>query len=76
MVSLVLRFNNVRNVAGFGKLLLRQAFDDCSTSAFKAWVACCRPCRSVWRNPSETLLRAKQERLDNWHTLQELAGII
>jgi hypothetical protein len=27
-------------------------------------------------NPSETLIRAKQERLDNWHTLQELAGII
>ena len=27
-------------------------------------------------NPSETLIRAKQERLDNWRTLQELAGII
>ena len=27
-------------------------------------------------NPSETLLGAKQERLDNWRTLQELAGII
>jgi hypothetical protein len=27
-------------------------------------------------NPSETLLRAKQERPDNWHTVQELAGII
>jgi len=27
-------------------------------------------------NPSETLIRAKQERLDNWHILQELAGII
>jgi pyruvate/2-oxoacid:ferredoxin oxidoreductase beta subunit len=27
-------------------------------------------------NPSETLIKAKQERLDNWHTLQELAGII
>ena len=27
-------------------------------------------------NPSETLLKAKQERLDNWRTLQELAGII
>ena len=27
-------------------------------------------------NPSETLVRAKQERLDNWRTLQELAGII
>jgi pyruvate ferredoxin oxidoreductase beta subunit len=26
-------------------------------------------------NPSETLLKAKQERLDNWLTLQELAGI-
>jgi hypothetical protein len=26
--------------------------------------------------PSETLLKAKQERLDNWRTLQELAGII
>jgi hypothetical protein len=27
-------------------------------------------------NPSETLIRAKQERLDNRRTLQELAGII
>ena len=27
-------------------------------------------------NPSKTLIKAKQERLDNWHTLQELAGII
>jgi hypothetical protein len=27
-------------------------------------------------NPNETLIRAKQERLDNWRTLQELAGII
>jgi hypothetical protein len=27
-------------------------------------------------NPSETLIRAKQERLDNWRTLQELAEII
>ena len=27
-------------------------------------------------NPSETLLKAKQERLENWRTLQELAGII
>lgn len=27
-------------------------------------------------NPSETLIKAKQERLDNWHALQELAGII
>lgn len=27
-------------------------------------------------NPSEVLLAARQERLDNWHTLQELAGII
>jgi hypothetical protein len=25
---------------------------------------------------SQTLLKAKQERLDNWRTLQELAGII
>ncbi|MCC6819938.1 MAG: hypothetical protein IT579_04330, partial [Verrucomicrobia subdivision 3 bacterium] len=25
-------------------------------------------------NSSETLIRAKQERLDNWRTLQELAG--
>jgi ferredoxin len=27
-------------------------------------------------NPSETILASNQERLDNWHTLQELAGII
>ena len=26
-------------------------------------------------NPSETLLWAKQERLENWHVLQELAGV-
>ena len=26
--------------------------------------------------PSETLLRSKQDRLENWHLLQELAGII
>jgi pyruvate ferredoxin oxidoreductase beta subunit len=26
-------------------------------------------------NPSETLLYAKQDRLENWHTLQELAGL-
>jgi len=26
-------------------------------------------------NPSETLLWAKQERLENWHLLQELAGV-
>jgi pyruvate ferredoxin oxidoreductase beta subunit len=26
-------------------------------------------------NPSETLLTAKQDRLENWHLLQELAGI-
>ena len=25
--------------------------------------------------PSETLLAAKQDRLDNWHTLQDLAGL-
>jgi pyruvate/2-oxoacid:ferredoxin oxidoreductase beta subunit/NAD-dependent dihydropyrimidine dehydrogenase PreA subunit len=25
--------------------------------------------------PSETLLRSKQDRLDNWHVLQELAGL-
>jgi pyruvate/2-oxoacid:ferredoxin oxidoreductase beta subunit/NAD-dependent dihydropyrimidine dehydrogenase PreA subunit len=25
--------------------------------------------------PSETLLRAKEDRLDNWHVLQELAGL-
>ncbi len=27
-------------------------------------------------NPSETLVRSKQDRLDNWRQLQELAGII
>ncbi len=27
-------------------------------------------------NPSETLLYARQDRLENWHQLQELAGII
>ncbi len=27
-------------------------------------------------NPSETLLRAKQDRLENWKLLQELAGVI
>ncbi len=27
-------------------------------------------------NPSETLLRAKQDRLENWHLLQELAGML
>ena len=27
-------------------------------------------------NLSETLIRAKQERLDNWDVLQELAGTI
>jgi pyruvate ferredoxin oxidoreductase beta subunit len=27
-------------------------------------------------NPSETLLKTKPERLENWRTLQELAGII
>jgi pyruvate ferredoxin oxidoreductase beta subunit len=27
-------------------------------------------------NPSETILRAKQDRLENWHVLQELAGLI
>ena len=27
-------------------------------------------------NPSDTLLRAKQDRLENWHVLQELAGVI
>jgi pyruvate ferredoxin oxidoreductase beta subunit len=26
-------------------------------------------------NPSETLLRAKQDRLENWHLLQDLAGV-
>jgi pyruvate/2-oxoacid:ferredoxin oxidoreductase beta subunit/NAD-dependent dihydropyrimidine dehydrogenase PreA subunit len=26
-------------------------------------------------NPSETLLRAMEDRLDNWHVLQELAGL-
>src|SRR5215813_14573216 len=25
-------------------------------------------------NPSETLLRAKEDRLENWHLLQDLAG--
>lgn len=27
-------------------------------------------------NPSETLLHAKEDRLENWHVLQELAGLI
>ena len=27
-------------------------------------------------NPSETLLYAKQDRLENWQQLQELAGLI
>ncbi|REK05538.1 MAG: 4Fe-4S dicluster domain-containing protein [Planctomycetota bacterium] len=27
-------------------------------------------------NPSETLLRARQDRLENWHLLQELAGVL
>ena len=27
-------------------------------------------------NPSETILAAKQDRLENWHLLQELAGVI
>ena len=27
-------------------------------------------------NPSETLLHAKQDRLENWHLLQELAGVL
>ncbi len=27
-------------------------------------------------NPSEVLLRAKQDRLENWHLLQELAGVL
>jgi pyruvate/2-oxoacid:ferredoxin oxidoreductase beta subunit len=27
-------------------------------------------------NPSDTLLRAKEDRLENWHLLQELAGLI
>jgi pyruvate/2-oxoacid:ferredoxin oxidoreductase beta subunit len=27
-------------------------------------------------NPSETLLRSKEDRLENWHLLQELAGLI
>src|SRR4029078_1658068 len=27
-------------------------------------------------NPSETLLRAKEDRLENWHLLQELAGVL
>ncbi len=26
-------------------------------------------------NPSELLLAAKQDRLENWHLLQELAGL-
>ena len=26
-------------------------------------------------NPSELLLHAKQDRLENWHLLQELAGL-
>ena len=26
-------------------------------------------------NPSETLLAAKQDRLENWHVLQDLAGL-
>jgi pyruvate ferredoxin oxidoreductase beta subunit len=26
-------------------------------------------------NPSETLLLAKKDRLENWHVLQELAGL-
>jgi hypothetical protein len=26
-------------------------------------------------SPSEALLRTEQDRLENWHTLQELAGI-
>jgi pyruvate/2-oxoacid:ferredoxin oxidoreductase beta subunit len=26
-------------------------------------------------NPSETLLKAKEDRLENWHVLQELAGL-
>jgi hypothetical protein len=26
-------------------------------------------------NPSPTLLAAKQDRLENWHVLQELAGL-
>jgi hypothetical protein len=26
-------------------------------------------------NPSELLLAAKQDRLENWHILQELAGL-
>ena len=26
-------------------------------------------------NPSATLLSSKQERLENWHMLQELAGV-
>jgi hypothetical protein len=34
------------------------------------------PNTSRYGNPSETLLKAKQERLENWRTLQELAGII
>jgi len=27
-------------------------------------------------NPSDTMLAAKQDRLENWHLLQELAGLI
>jgi hypothetical protein len=27
-------------------------------------------------NPSQTLLHAKEDRLENWHVLQELAGLI
>jgi hypothetical protein len=27
-------------------------------------------------NPSHTLLQARQERLENWHVLQELAGVL
>ena len=27
-------------------------------------------------NPSETLLRAREDRVENWRVLQELAGII
>src|SRR6185436_19783544 len=27
-------------------------------------------------NPSETLLRGKADRLENWHVLQELAGVM
>jgi hypothetical protein len=39
--------------------------------------ACTEPLRETLRTAtSETPYRAKQERLDTWHTLQELAGII